>query len=167
MNMVADKATPIVQANFFCCAPTYSGDWLPTIKRPIINVGENLGLIKTRIMKSTRNMVMTYLIGKKLFLNRTNIKEMNVAKNNIPADALISLSFKTRMLYPSTVSPNCIRLFSFLFFTISMLNSLDKNTYLKEAGKASVNKQQFIATKRRMQVNFNQRESAYFNNTAS
>src|SRR5687768_2033196 len=70
INMVADKTTPITHANFFCFASTYSGDWLPTIKRPIINVGENLGLIKTRIMKSARNKLITYLIGKKLFLNR-------------------------------------------------------------------------------------------------
>ena len=112
-NMVADRITPIVQANFFCCAPTYSGTWLRTMRRPIINVGENFGLIKTRMMKSTRNILITYLINKKSFLNRISIKEVNVAKNNIPADALISLSFKTRMLYPSTCSPNCINLLIF------------------------------------------------------
>ena len=98
MNMVADSTTPIVHANFFCRAPTYSGDWLCTIKRPTINVGENLGLTKTRMTKSARKMVKTYLIGKKLFLKMINIREMKVAKNNIPAAALISLSFKTRML---------------------------------------------------------------------
>ena len=97
MNMTADKATPIIHANFFCWAPTYSGVWLPTIKRPIINVGENLGLMKTRMMKSTRKAVITYLIGKKLFLNMININEMKVAKNSMPAAALISLSFKTGM----------------------------------------------------------------------
>ena len=53
--MVADSTTPIIHANFFCCAPTYSGTWFLTIKRPIINVGENLGLIKTRMIKSVRN----------------------------------------------------------------------------------------------------------------
>ena len=98
MNMVADSTTPIVHANFFCWAPTYSGDWLCTIKRPMINVGENLGLTKTRIMKSARNMIKTYLIGKKLCLKMINIREMKVAKNNIPAAALISLSFNTRVL---------------------------------------------------------------------
>jgi len=98
MNIVAESTTPIVHANFFGCAPTYSGTWLCTIKRPSINVGENLGLTKTRMMKSVRNTVRTYLIGKKLFLNRINIKEMKVAKNRIPAAALISLSFKTRKL---------------------------------------------------------------------
>jgi hypothetical protein len=46
-----------------------------------------------------------------------NIKERKVAKNSIPADALISLSFKTRMLNPSTFSPNCMSLFILLFFT--------------------------------------------------
>ena len=106
MNMVPESTTPIVHANFFCRAPTYSGAWPPTIKRPIISVGENLGLTKTRIMKSARKMLITYLIGKKLFLKMMNIKEMNVAKNRMPADALISLSFKTRILYPSTFSPN-------------------------------------------------------------
>ena len=95
--MVADRITPIIHANFFCFAPTYSGVWLLTIKRPNINVGENLGLIKTRMMKSARNTVKTYLIGKKLFLNMMNINEMNVAKNRMPAEALISLSFKTGM----------------------------------------------------------------------
>ena len=98
MNIVADRMIPIIHANFFCCAPTYSGTWLPTIKRPVINVGENLGLINTRIMKSARNTVITYFIGKKLFLKIISIKEMNVAKNSMPADALISLSFKTGML---------------------------------------------------------------------
>ena len=93
MNMVADRATPIIHANFFGPALTYSGVWLPTIKRPIINVGENLGLTKTRTRKSARNRLITYLIGKKLFLNSINIKEMKVAKNSMPAAALISLSF--------------------------------------------------------------------------
>jgi hypothetical protein len=115
MNMVADRAAPMVHANFFCRAPTYSGTWLRTINRPIINVGENFGLTKTRMMKSTRKKVITYLIGRKLFLNRMNINEMKVARNSIPADALISLSFKTRMLYPSAFSPNCISLFIFFF----------------------------------------------------
>src|SRR6185503_205783 len=85
MNIMADNITPIVHANFFCCAPTYSGDWLCTIKRPIINVGENLGLTNTRIIKSARKMVKTYLIGKKLFLKTINIRDMNVAKNKMPA----------------------------------------------------------------------------------
>lgn len=104
--MVADRITPIIQANFFCGAPIYSGAWLLTIRRPMINVGENLGLIKTRMMKSARNTVKTYLIGKKLFLKIISTREMNVAKNRMPADALISLSFKTGMLYPSIISPN-------------------------------------------------------------
>src|SRR5882724_11828735 len=82
----------------------------------MINVGENFGLIKTRIIKSVRNSVITYFIGKKLSLKRICIKEKNVAKNSIPADALISLSFKTGMLYPSTSSPNFIVLFIFSCF---------------------------------------------------
>ena len=151
--MVTDRVTPMVHANFFCFAPTYSGDWLYTIKRPIINVGENLGLTKTRIMKSARNMVITYLIGKKLFLKRMNIREINVAKNNIPAAALISLSFKTGISYPFTFSPNCIRVFNFLFFTVSMEITLYKNTQLKKTRRAAVNKQRFIVTKRRIHVN--------------
>ena len=113
-NIVAESAKPIIQANFFCLAPTYSGTWLLTIKRPIINVGENLGLIKTRIRKSVRKKVMTYFIARKLFSNRIRIREMNTAKNIIPADALISLSFKTGILYCSTSSPNCIILSIFL-----------------------------------------------------
>jgi hypothetical protein len=62
-------------------------------------VGENFGLTKTRIMKSVRNSVITYFMGKKLFLKMISIKETNVAKNSKPADALSS--FKTGMLYPS------------------------------------------------------------------
>src|SRR5436190_1792939 len=115
--MLADRITPIIHANFFCCAPTYSGVWLLTIKRPIIRVGENLGLIKTRMMKSERNAVKTYLIGKKLFVNKTNIAEMKVVRNSMPAAALISLSFKTGMSYPSIFSPNCMVLFICYFFT--------------------------------------------------
>ena len=108
MNMIADKHTPIIHANLFGFALTYSGSWLPTIKRPVINVGENLGFTKTLIMKSARKMVSTYLIGKKLSLNKMNIREVKVARNNMPAAALISLSFKTGVLYPSTCSPNCM-----------------------------------------------------------
>jgi hypothetical protein len=98
MNIVADRVTPIIHANFFCRAPTYSGTWFLTIKRPIINVGEYLGFIKTRMTKSIKNRVITYFIGKKLSLNMIIIKEKKVAKNNMPADALISLSFKTGIL---------------------------------------------------------------------
>ena len=96
--MVVAKTTPIIQANFFGCAPTYSGTWFLTIKRPIINEGENLGLTKTRIIKSVRNMVIPYFISKKFPLNRISINEINNTKNSIPADALISLSFKTGTL---------------------------------------------------------------------
>jgi len=109
--MVAERITPTTHANFFCGAPTYSGVWLLTIRRPMINVGENLGLIKTRMMKSARNTVKTYLIGKKLFLNSTNIAEMKVAKNRMPAEALISRSFNTGKSYPSVFSPNCMIVF--------------------------------------------------------
>ena len=77
----------------------------------MINVGENLGLIKTRIIKSARKTVNTYLIGKKLFLNTTNMAEIKVAKNRMPADALISLSFKTGKSYSSIFSPNCMIVF--------------------------------------------------------
>ena len=82
-----------------------------------------------------------------------NIREINVAKNNIPAAALISLSFKTGISYPFTFSPNCIRVFNFLFFTVSMEITLYKNTQLKKTRRADVNKQQFIVTKRRIHVN--------------
>lgn len=153
MNMMADRATPIIHANFFCFAPTYSGDWLYTINRPIINVGENLGLTNTRMMKSARNRVITYLNGKKLFLNTMNIKEVNVAKNSMPADALISLSFKTGMLYSFTFSPNCISLFIFLFFIAGIWVFLYKITYLKKAVKGAADKQWLIVNEQRMQVN--------------
>jgi hypothetical protein len=69
-------------------------------------------------MKSARKPVIAYLIGKKLFLNTISMREIKVAKNRMPAAALISLSFKTGILYPSTFSPNCISLFIYLFFTV-------------------------------------------------
>jgi len=93
----------------------------------MIREGENFGLTKTRMRKSLRNMVKTYFMGKKLFLNRMNINEMKVAKNSIPADALISLSFNTGILYPSTFSPNCIiLLISVVFWVFFMQEYLIK-----------------------------------------
>jgi hypothetical protein len=46
-------------------------------------------------MKSMKKKVLTYFIGVKLFLAMISISEMKVAKKSIPADALISLSFRT------------------------------------------------------------------------
>src|SRR5579863_998596 len=116
MNMIPDRATPIIQANFFCLAPTYSGTWFRTISRPMISEGEYLGLTNTLMMKSVRNMVIAYLASRKSPLKRMSIKAKNITRNNIPAAALISRSFKTGMLYPSTVSPNCITFFIVLVF---------------------------------------------------
>src|ERR1700733_3780366 len=114
VNIVADKKRPISQATFFCAAPTYSGVWFLTAKRPSINVGEYLGLIKTRMAKSVKKMVIKYLTIKKSLLYRICISEMIKPKNRIPADALISRSFKTGILYPCTFSPNCITFFMVL-----------------------------------------------------
>jgi hypothetical protein len=61
----------------------------------MIRVGEYRGLTKIRMIKSTRKKVITYLIGRKSFLNTINSREVKVARNRIPAAALISLSFKT------------------------------------------------------------------------
>jgi len=58
---------------------------------------------------------MTYLIGTKFPLNTININDKKVAKNSMPAAALISRSFKTGMLNPSTSSPNLIS-FLILYF---------------------------------------------------
>jgi hypothetical protein len=66
-------------------------------------------------MKSVRKRIITYFMGMKFPLNRINIKEVNVAKNSIPAAARISLSFRTGMLYPSTSSPKLISFFIFIF----------------------------------------------------
>ncbi len=50
------------------------------------------------------------------------INEKNEAKKSRPAAALISLSFKTGMLYSSTSSPNFIILFiTFSFISMSLL----------------------------------------------
>jgi hypothetical protein len=67
-------------------------------------------------MKSARNIVSTYLMGRKLFLKTINISDIKVAKNNIPAAALISLSFNTGKSSPCTSSPNCNDLFISLVF---------------------------------------------------
>lgn len=93
---------------------------IPYDQAATINEGENFGLIKTRIKKSAKKKGITYFIGKKLFLNRINIKEKKVAKNNKPADAIISLSIKTGILYPSASSPNCITLFIIYSFVIGV-----------------------------------------------
>src|SRR3972149_2013611 len=111
MKIVVASTVPIIQANFFCGAPTYSGTWFLTIQRPITNEGENLGLIKTRIKISVRNIVTAYLSRKKSPWKITLSTETNISTNNIPAAALISRSFKTGILYPSTVSPKFINLF--------------------------------------------------------
>jgi hypothetical protein len=105
-NIKLAKAIPIFQANFFCFAPTYSGTCLLTINRPIISVGEYRGLINTRMSMSVRNTMMTYFIIKKFPSNRIIISEMSMNTNSIPAEALISRSFRTGMVYPSTFSPN-------------------------------------------------------------
>ena len=115
-NMMAPNTMPMIHANLFCCAPTYSGVWFRTIKRAMIKVGENFGLIKTRMIKSVTKIVIPYLISKKSALNKMNINDVYMSKNNIPAAALISLSFKTGILYPSTSSPNCINFFIVRFF---------------------------------------------------
>jgi hypothetical protein len=74
----------------------------------MINDGEYFGFTKTRIIKSVRNIMIMYFIIKKSDLNRMSMSEKNISKKYIPADALISRSFKTGMVYPSTSSPNFI-----------------------------------------------------------
>ncbi len=56
-------------------------------------------------------MVTAYFNIKKSPLKTTVSIEINIIKNNIPAAALISRSFRTGILYPSTLSPNFIILF--------------------------------------------------------
>jgi len=80
INMVPDKITPIIQANFFCLAPTYSGFWFRTINRPMISEGENLGLTNTRMIKSVRNIVMAYFASKKSLLNAMSISAKKMTK---------------------------------------------------------------------------------------
>jgi hypothetical protein len=71
-------------------------------------------------------------MSKKFCLNITNIKDMKTNKNNIPADALISRSFKTGMLYPSTSSPNFIILFILYSFFCSYVLRIDiRASYIK------------------------------------
>ncbi|MEI9912291.1 MAG: hypothetical protein WDO71_23120 [Bacteroidota bacterium] len=63
--------------------------------------------------------MITYFASKKSPLTRISTKEMDIAKNSIPAEALISLSFKTGMVYPSASSPEFyyfISLSHFYFF---------------------------------------------------
>ena len=122
-NMIVDKTKPIVQANFFCAAPTYSGVCLLTIQRPIIKVGEYLGLTRTRMIKSVKKKVIKYFTNRKSSKNILRIQAENITKNIIPADALISLSFNTGMLYPSTVSPNFLA-FIFTPFLLKELSNI-------------------------------------------
>ncbi len=68
--------------------------------------------------KSVRKIVIKYFTIKKSFLYIICINEMIKPKNSIPAAALISRSFKTGMLYPSTFSPNCITFFIVLVFLL-------------------------------------------------
>lgn len=116
-NIIDAKIMPIIHANFFCLAPTYSGFCLLTIKRPIIKVGEYFGLTKTRIIKSVKKKVTTYFMSRKFCLKRTSMRDIKTNKNNIPADARISRSLRTGMLYPLTSSPNFIILFILFFFS--------------------------------------------------
>jgi len=94
-NIRPDKTRPMDQANFFCGAETYSGTWLLTINRPRMRVGENMGLMRTRIKKSVKKAMITYLISKKSCSKKTNTNAMNITRNMMPAAALISRSFKT------------------------------------------------------------------------
>src|ERR1700691_4005347 len=78
INIVPDKATPTIQANFFCFAPTYSGTWFLTIKRPMIKEGEYFGLTKTRIIKSVRKRVIEYFARTKSLLYRMRIRDIKI-----------------------------------------------------------------------------------------
>ena len=118
MNMAAERTTPIIHENFFWAAPTYSGFCLLTINLPIISVGAYFGVINTRIIKSVKKTVITYLIIKKLPLNSMNMSDRKVKKNRMPAAARISRSLSTGILYPGTVSPNCVA----FFIKLSVLN---------------------------------------------
>ena len=116
-NMSVANTKPIFQANLFWGAPTYSGTCLPTIKRPSIREGENIGFTKTRMIISVKNTVTKYLSTKKSPSKCTCMIEANRTKNSNPAEALISRSFKTGVLYPATVSPKFIVLL--IFFSMN------------------------------------------------
>src|SRR4029078_5559865 len=75
-NIMPDKTKPIVHANFFCGAPTYSGTCLLTIMRPRIRVGDKDGVIKTRMIKSMKKAEITYLTNKKSCFKRISISEI-------------------------------------------------------------------------------------------
>src|SRR5450755_2004849 len=77
----------------------------------MIKVGEYLGLINTRMIKSVRKNVTEYFASKKSFVKRITNNAVKMNRNRIPAAALISLSFRTGMSYPGTFSPNAIILF--------------------------------------------------------
>ena len=122
-NIMPARLIPIFQANFFGAAATYSGACRLTINRPIINKGENLGLIKTRTIRSVRKRMMKYLIKRKSSLKRINTSDMNISTKRIPADARISRSFSTGTSYPGTFSPNLVKVFcEFIFFVFRNVN---------------------------------------------
>src|SRR5580704_9191903 len=105
----------------------------------MINEGENLGLIKTRMIKSVRNSVIEYFANTKSFLNIIRITDIKIKRNRIPAAALISLSFKTGILYPFTCSPNCITLFMFDFLLV-LNKDIFWNTRIKIDQREAANK---------------------------
>ena len=87
-------------------------------------MGAYFGLMKTRMRKSARKKVITYLNEVKSSLNKMNMSDRKVPKNRIPAAALTSRSFNTGMLYPSTVSPNCTTLLTAPSICVLCLHAL-------------------------------------------
>src|SRR5665647_3137096 len=76
-------------------------------------------------MKSVRNKVILYFISRKFPFDKIRNSDISSSKNNIPAAALTSRSFKTGMLYPSTSSPNLIiLLISIYLFLVFVDNAL-------------------------------------------
>ena len=65
--------------------------------------------------KELENMVLKKLLQA---IEKDQEKKLNIIKKSIPAAALISRSFKTGMLKPSTSSPNFIIFFIFILFFI-------------------------------------------------
>jgi len=86
---------PMAQAKRFCGAPTHSGIWPRTAKRPRIILGAKRGLMNRRIVKSIRKAITKILVGRKLPTNQALENVMKANRNRMPAAARTSRSFST------------------------------------------------------------------------
>ena len=104
-NIISDNANPMLHANLFCGAPTYSTSWVFTNSLPKIRLGEYFGFMNTLMVKSIKKAVTNIFMKLKFPMNQAFENANTAKKKSIPAPALASRSFNTLTLYPLTFSP--------------------------------------------------------------